>query len=129
MPSARLECAAIGLDFVDGRSAADRNLVIRTDAVVLAGGGTIDLASESIALRVQPHVRDTLGLPVARSPRSITLSGPLSSPRVAAGSDGLLQESLSAGTSWATRSLQNAAGRVFDAGDDDAPECGAVLRD
>lgn len=130
-PQAPLNCAALRLDLVRGRSAATAGPVIvaRSDKLELIGKGTLDLGREQIALKLQPAPQTGLALGAPGNPRTVSITGSLRAPVMKSKAGDLLHESLSIGTSLATNPLARAADTVFARNGTPRTSCAAMLGD
>lgn len=75
-------CAALSLDFKDGRAEGRRVLGVRSDASRLLAGGRVDLRDEKLDLRgrVQANRGVTLGLAMVAG--GVRIDGPLAKPKI-----------------------------------------------
>jgi AsmA protein len=88
-PSETLNCAVVDLDFRDGVGVV-RTFAIDAEHLLILGEGSIDLAAESLELRLAPEPRKASALSTAATVR---LSGPITSPDISVEKTSLLTSS------------------------------------
>lgn len=113
-PQSVLDCAALRLVFTDGRAETEHGIVVRTQKIVIVGGGVVDINQESLDLKFKPHVRQGIKMKTGGAVDLVLVRGPMSAPDLKVKAGGLLRGGLSLGAAWATFGLSKAAEAVFD---------------
>ena len=98
----KLNCLAINLEFDQGLVKIDKNILFSTPAATIVGIGEINLASEKIALRVEPMARTGTGLNASSYINVVQVGGALTSPKLVFNGVGALKAGTSVWLATAT---------------------------
>ncbi len=91
-----LNCLAVNVDIEGGRVKIDKNVIFSTPAATVVGKGGIDLASEELALRVEPMARTGTGLNAGSYINVVRIGGTLGNPKLTPNGVGALKAGTSA---------------------------------
>lgn len=122
-----LECAAVAFAISDGVLRSDNTLAIETAKVKVRGGGTINLADETLALDFVPEARTGLGVGLGDLAQVVRIAGPLNEPSVVPDPSGVLRGGLKIGAAFASGGLSLLAEGLFDRVKNAGTDCGKIF--
>lgn len=93
----QVECLALDWPFRDGRADAAHAVELRTPRVRVTGGGTIDLAAETLSITLVPAARHGVDPARLALGGAITLVGPFDAPVLSVDKSGLLDRAATLG--------------------------------
>lgn len=110
-----LMCAALKLAITDGVAQGEKAIGLQTDKVNVLGNAVIDLASETVAIRVQPTARRGIGVNLGTLAGGFTIGGTLTNPHLTTGDlVTKLKAASRVGAAIATSGLSLVAEGAFD---------------
>jgi len=114
-PVYNIECGLIGFRIDDGKAFSDHTLALKAKEVTVLAAGTIDLATEEIAIAIRPKAREGLGIStVSLAGIYYRLGGTLAKPVVKAASERILKTGVTLGAAWLSSGLTVLAKGLFD---------------
>jgi hypothetical protein len=114
-PVYNIECGLIGFRIDDGKAFADHTLALQAKEVTVLAAGTIDLATEEIAIAIRPKAREGLGVSTVNlAGIYYRLGGTLAKPVVKAASERILKTGVTLGAAWLSSGLTVLAKGLFD---------------
>ncbi|HIG13961.1 MAG TPA: AsmA family protein [Gammaproteobacteria bacterium] len=114
-PVYNIECGLIGFRIDDGKAFSDHTLALKAKEVTILAAGTIDLATEEIAIAIRPKAREGLGVSTVNlAGIYYRLGGTLAKPVVKAASERILKTGVTLGAAWLSSGLTVLAKGLFD---------------
>ena len=114
-PVYNIECGLIGFRIDDGKAFSDHTLALKAKEVTVLAAGTVDLATEEIAIAIRPKAREGLGVStVDLAGIYYRLGGTLAKPVVKAASEPILKTGVTLGAAWLSSGLTVLAKSLFD---------------
>ena len=107
-----MECHAGGVTFTDGKAELSPGLVLRTDTIDVALGGTVDLNTEDLNVVLNTRARTGVGISASKALTPyLKLGGNFSHPRLGVNAKGVM---VSGGAAVATGGLSILAEGMWD---------------
>jgi hypothetical protein len=121
------ECGVVRLEIKKGVALADRTLVMKTEKVLLIGGGVIDLKTEELDLGARLAARKGIRIGAGTLSSLMRIQGTLAKPRVGTDLKGLAETGARVGIAVATAGLSLIAQSVYGHVNQDEDPCQTAL--
>jgi len=121
------ECGVVRLKITKGVALADRTLVMKTEKVLLIGGGVIDLKTEELDLGARLAARKGIRIGAGTLSSLMRIQGTLAKPRIGTDLKGLAETGARVGIAVATAGLSLIAESVYGHVNQDEDPCQTAL--